>query len=360
MPNRTILIHAGLAKAGSTTIQTFLSDNEDRLRSLGVHYPSIGRPGKAHQQIAREIGEGGNFDPRHGTYAQLVEEWRSVGEGTLVISSEFLEEAEEHQIARFKELATGPDDRLQALLVLRNVSDLVTSGYAQRIKHGRKAFDFDQFFDASMAGARTQHFETIGRWAGQFGWENVQLRVLDRQHLVNGDLLDDLLTLLDVDEAEWPGLPRPGTVNAAPGWQTLEAIRAIFSGEHGLPRDHPLADAADQPVGKRKVIGREAARITERLGWSSERGHYLTLDQAQRCHEIQVANVTALNERLPTPLPMPTAPTADTFTAREFLPDASHLPAEQLRELYDELAASERRGGDRGEKAGRKKMKASR
>lgn len=360
MEQRTILIHAGLAKAGSTAIQTFLSDNEDKLRRFGIHYPVAGRPNKAHQQIAREICEAGNFNASFGTFSQLVDYWRPVSDGTLIISSEFLEEAQEHQIARFKELATNEGDKLQALIILRSVADIMTSGYAQRIKHARRAYDFDEFFNAHINESRIQHFQTVARWASQFGWENIHLRILDSRYLVNGDVIDDLLTLIGVDPGEIAEFSRPGMVNTAPGWMALEAIRALYAGTHGLPGDHPLADVSNHSVLQRKAVGREAARIAERLGWSSERGNYLTLEQARQCHEIQAANVRALNERLSAPLPVPPEPTASSFTAREFLPDASHIPPRQLRQLYDELGAAQRRSGARGGKSGGKKNKTSR
>lgn len=249
-------------------------------------------------------------------------------------------------------MSLDPRDKLYFLFILRNLVDLAPSGYAQRIKHGRKTFDFDSFFKKQMSQQNVQHFEVITRWATVLGWDNLVLRVLDSRYLVNGDVIDDLLALVDIDHAgsKSANFTRPGMVNVAPGWKTVEAVRGLYGGKHALPESHPLAGASQHSVAYRKIIGQEAARIGQGFGWNSDRGRYLTLEQAQQCHEVDMTNLRALNEKIPTPLPLPPAPTAQTFSAREFLPSAEHIPAQQLRQMYDELGEFHRKssGGAKG------------
>ena len=93
-----IVIHVGLKKSGSASLQTFLDANADRLRSLSIHYPKIGRMARiAHHNLAHEIRGPRRFDPQLGTLAECAQEWRSCGHRTMVLSSETFEEAETSQ-----------------------------------------------------------------------------------------------------------------------------------------------------------------------------------------------------------------------------------------------------------------------
>ena len=50
-----IVIHIGLKKSGSSSIQAFLKANEDALQGLSVDYPPTGRAARAHHNLALDI-----------------------------------------------------------------------------------------------------------------------------------------------------------------------------------------------------------------------------------------------------------------------------------------------------------------
>ena len=66
-------------------------------------------------------------------------------------------------------------------------------------------------------------------------------------------------------------------------------------------------------------------------------GRYLTRAQAQLSLDTYVGAIAALNRRLSEKLPPPPGLEARGFVEREFLPDATHIPTDELRAFYDDL-----------------------
>jgi hypothetical protein len=63
----------------------------------------------------------------------------------------------------------------------------------------------------------------------------------------------------------------------------------------------------------------------------------MTRDQAQRCYEIYRRCVIKLNQHLRDKLPLPLDLDERGFRGREFMPDISRIPRQELGEFYDDL-----------------------
>lgn len=351
-----IVIHIGLMKAGSTSIQGFLRANHESLRSLSIDYPKIGRAGKpAHHNFAAEIAGRQFFHPEAGTLAELCEYWRTAPAGTLVLSSEYFAEADVDQIAGLRQilLSARESEEFRIVLVLRDLLDLIPSFYAQNVKFGKHTHDFDRFFGRIMRERQVDHFAMATRWADVFGWESLQLRLLDRKYLLNGDLLDDFMAICGVNgsgEAS-PHFRRPKNRNISPGWKVLEAVRALFANRPGLPAERPATEKMT-PKEKRD-LGLYAIRAGKLRGWNDDKGNYLTASQAAQCVEMYSTGVQAINGRIREPLPLPPSLESRNFNARGFLPDIDLIPADELRAFYAEVAATA--GGPPGPRRQRRK-----
>ncbi len=228
-----------------------------------MDYPRVGgaKPHSNHVNIAAEIRGRRNFDPGAGTLEEIAARRRNyirrahpraLGRGPRGM-----------QPGRGRSPPGGPEARWRGsprrALILRDLIDLVPSSYAQMVKTGRKTHDFDLFFIRRLRERRMNYAETAGRWAEVFGWEALRVRLLDRVHLLNGDLIDDFLAILDVDPAsrEARGLKRPARANVTPGWRVVEALRALYAGQADLEPETP--------------VGRRRAARTRRRGesWAS-------------------------------------------------------------------------------------------
>lgn len=363
-----IFIHIGLSKAGSATIQTFLDTHESALRELSVDYPRLGRLNRnAHHNFANELkGRSDRFNPLSGSVSELADYLREARHRTTVLSSEGFWTCSAQAVRRFAASLAGVNAPIRIILVIRDMVDIAPSTYAQEVRHGIRTFDFDSFFGQKQAHDRFNAFEAAKRWADAFGWEALVVRVLDPAMLLGGDLITDFLGQIGLDP-ESPlisNLPRRPRVNVSAGWKTLEAVRALFSGRSGLDEDHPLARlvAADLPDFRKKRIGVAAEAVGGELGWNLDRGRYLTLAQARWLYGAYLGVLDALNARLPCELPPPTSLEARRFIAREFMPDAGHIPAAALSDFYDRVATqveTEARRAQMAKKAAKKAAEAA-
>ncbi len=261
----------------------------------------------------------------------------------LVLSSEMFEGCSTPQIAKLKAGLDGAPGRQRVILIIRDIIDILPSSYAQKIKLGGHDYDFDSFFEARIAEPRTNAFLTARRWAEVFGWGALRVRLLDPRHLVNGELIDDFLTVLgfDPDSPEMRGLSRPGKINVSPGWRVLEAVRGFVMGRHGLPEDHPMRrinvrriapDTLDLSV-HRKRFGAITFQVGEEMGWNADRGLYLTGEQARRCLDLYRRTIDQFNTVLTKPLPAPNTLEERGFTPRSWLPDIERIDPRGIARL---------------------------
>ena len=338
--DRLIVIHAGLRKSGSTSIQNFMAANAGLLRRHGVDYPEAGRVGrKSHLNLGSELRGRKNFDPNGGRISDVADHWRRSAAHTLVISSETFEECDTDQASRLGREIQAGHERFRVVLVLRDLISLMPSSYAEMVKVGLKTHDFDAFFEKRIGERRVNYFQTAERWADAFGWDALRVRLLDSRFLKNGDLETDFLSMigLDLTPEQMAELKRPAPSNVAPGWRVVEAVRALYDGGVELPAGHPLAGWEGQTRSERKKVGDRAAEVGEAAGWNADRGLYMRRDQAQLCLDIHREAIAELNSRLPEALPEPLDLDQRGFRERKFLPDASHIPPRLLRAFIDEV-----------------------
>ena len=341
-----IVIHIGLAKSGSTSIQIFLTRNEGDLRRLSIDFPRVGRMTRTqHVNIAHELnGEKDKFAQNIGGVADLRKYIQRCPEDAVVLSSEALEWAPEEGIRYLREQFSGLGRDFRIVVYIRALEKLMPSSYAQKIRHGFNIHDFDKFFEARMRDRRTNYFESIRRWAAVFGWETLRVRILDAQYLLNGDLIDDFLDAAGVDPTQprLGGLPRPGRVNEASGWKVLEAIRGFYVRPDLLGDTHPLSVFLPRAVRKfdRECIERAGRDAGERCGWMADKGTYLTRAQGQRCLDIYARAIDDLNRHLPSRLPEPDGLDAGGFIERAFLPELARIDAGELSAFFDQVGVN--------------------
>jgi hypothetical protein len=348
-----IVIHAGLKKAGSATIQSFASANERVLRERGVDFSPVGRalhPNNSgdqqngHHLIAHALLGAAKSHGTAGILADLAAHRRRSGAHTTILSSEMLEGCKAEEIVPLHAALADDDVDFKIIFYLRNYVDLIQSSYAQKVKYGKDTYDFDQFYTWRIVHERANYFNTVNNWARLFGWRRMHVRLLEPRSLLNGDLIDDFLDAASIDIRQgWvQTLARPGVVNVAPGWRVLEATRAIFNGRHGLAQDQPLPKLAalDPSLRVRKRLAKLAAKEGERLGWHTDKGRYLTREQAQACLRAFKESIAALNTALPEKLPRALSLPERGFEPRKFMPEAACIPPAELRDFYEGLTTA--------------------
>jgi hypothetical protein len=198
LPIGARLVHIGLPKTGSTSLQTAFDSLRPTLREHGVVYPETGKALNHHKGASWLIGAPLTYradpTPREAEWEPMREELRRAGDGRGVLSYEMLCIAEPAGIERVRD-ELGPNTH--AVLVMRNFGEFVASYWQESIKRGIDASLDDWVRDAveapdapgnSGSFSCPQVIAAIERWTAVLGPENVTIVVLD-----SGSLLFDAI-----------------------------------------------------------------------------------------------------------------------------------------------------------------------
>lgn len=266
-PARSALVHVGLNKAGSTSIQGWLALNGPALAAQGVHHDDLG--GTAGPALGVPLGLPflalDSADPawlpapRHAaryaiaTRADLAARVRDFERrldaslppsGTWVASSEFVA-----GLLRTAPAIGALDRALRArfasvryLLYLRDPLDWLVSLWNQAVQGGSA-----QPLDAFLRAAARRDLDGIVRpWEAAVG-DRLLLRLLQPDALVGGDLLADLAQALGADLAR---TRRPPRLNEGLGRRRIRAMSLLNRAARALRLDPPrrLIERVTRPL----------------------------------------------------------------------------------------------------------------
>lgn len=150
---RTCIIHTGLHKTGSSSLQGFLHENQARLLRAGILFPKAGRymqrePSIQHQFLVRSITR--DRTNLHGDRPEreLEAELAATAHETLIVSAEYIS---------FKLFGEGDFSlpawfadrgyRVRLVTYVRPQAETVISKYTQRVKNMRSGESFAEFVD---------------------------------------------------------------------------------------------------------------------------------------------------------------------------------------------------------------------
>jgi hypothetical protein len=140
MNGRLCYIHVGTHKTGTTSIQAFLRDNDERFGAHGVLIPRAGRGEDAagHHNLTQELLTGNGFIAERGGLAEVAEELRRSDKPRACISSEDFS-----LVSRSPEALHALRDAIQAagfipviVVYLRPQVSYCISIYAEIVKNG--------------------------------------------------------------------------------------------------------------------------------------------------------------------------------------------------------------------------------
>lgn len=180
-----LVIHAGIHRTGTTSLQGFLADNREVLLRHGVTYPGEGRN---HQPLAWSLKQG------RGKAAD-VEDAAGTG-GTVVLSAE---DFCIHTDMRWLKELSGRHD-IRVVFYLRRQDHWIMSWYNQHVK-----WPFDR---RKCRMGKAEFLDTIGdfhwldyavlldRWGEVLGAENVSAAVVEPGQVEN--VIEDFITRLGI------------------------------------------------------------------------------------------------------------------------------------------------------------------
>jgi hypothetical protein len=245
LPEGSRLVHIGPHKTGTTALQAAFHLARARAEAQGVHYAGYGpQPVSA---VLAGIGRGGSRSrdtkpPSKRLWQLLVAEIRRAGDKRVLLSSEFLADAEPEAIARV--VADLDPARVHVVATLRPLARIIPSQWQQYVQN-RLTIPFEDWLDAILNQPRGtvtptfwqrhRHDELVARWADAVGPANVTVVALpgdDRETIFR--VFEELLGLASGTLA-----PDTAQANRSMTLAEIEVLRAFnvaYKGA-GLPRD---------------------------------------------------------------------------------------------------------------------------
>jgi hypothetical protein len=238
---RTVFLHIGTMKTGTTSLQEFLFNNEEFLRRNGFIYPQAGHlppnptipiEHMGHHRLSLSIQRRrGMID--EGCWGDLLQELARSDADAAIISSETFESCNENQVSKIYDYLNGYDVKI--VICLRNQFDYLVSCYKQfvrrhtdRDEEGRRARPrlYHSFRSYLPRGVQQANYAvTLGRWAAHFGKDNIRVIAYDRFKRGNS-LYDEFLRVVGVaEEGFTPNYPQ--VLNPSPTDPAIAAFRLL-------------------------------------------------------------------------------------------------------------------------------------
>jgi hypothetical protein len=189
---KTLTLHIGLPKTGTTYIQGWLQSNRAALAAAGTWVPS--RQIFAHRLAAEFINDakraarsdvvnirGAPFEAARNDLLRGLEDQRFQ---RAILSSEYFFEADPRQVASLGGLA--PDTQVRIIIYLRRQDRIIESGYNQEVK----AMGATSQIAAGAYQPKLDWLRLFESWAAVFGETNVALLNFDLASR-SGDVLGE-------------------------------------------------------------------------------------------------------------------------------------------------------------------------
>ena len=188
---KTIFLHIGYEKTGTTSIQAYLHNHGSALEQMGVLYPESGRHNIAHfglvdsllwetkQKHLEFIPESDHYDM--SVWTQLKEEIDKFSGDKVIISSEhFSSRLDQRGVKLLADQLKGVG-HLKILFYVRRQDTLVESHYSTMIRSGNSVSIDDVLTRARNKGRYFNYLELIRPWKEVFGLELIFIRPFDKQ-----------------------------------------------------------------------------------------------------------------------------------------------------------------------------------
>lgn len=244
-----LLLHIGMHKTSSTSLQRFFVRNRVVLGCMGIHYPKAfdanGKRLPKHNDLFHAISHEKDLGKPHpvlGSSAERVEMLaRQIEKGrTTVVSAEGLSGESPAFAKAFAPLRGRFDVRV--ICFIRRQDDWAKSFYKQMVqsREVRESRSFEEFIAAQSTREHLNYAQLLGWWADAFGDPAIRVEIYKPETRVLPGFL------------RAAGLPKSlallpfsgGIQNRSPVSGFVERLRAA----NEAPHERPLPNDADEDV----------------------------------------------------------------------------------------------------------------
>lgn len=200
--NRTVFLHIGVFKTGSSALQVFFAKNQDTLAKHGIDYPGLSELNPARRGlvtsgnapfIARSLmDEEKTFylaDPDGENLKAFRQQLQQAKTPNVLFSSEFFTYVPPAGFEKLKKIAESEGFTLKVLAYVREQSSYLESLYIQRVKRGGVQDLPEDYIDKIIEEEHhlfyASFFESVAQVVGQ---EHLSIRAFQRKSLFSNTL----------------------------------------------------------------------------------------------------------------------------------------------------------------------------
>ena len=245
---KTIYLHIGTPKTGSTALQHFLWDNKSILSNHNIEAinPFVEAWNLCCCYFRPKAWLSNPFKEDHSLKKNWLSNFKkdidASPHNNLIISQENFSHIKANNIIEFRDFFSGYETKV--ICYLRRQDLRLESAYQEAIKTvPGLSKTFEQWVNnAHFMESRLNYDAFISKWANAFGDSNVIIRPFERTQFTNGSIFDDFLSIMNIDINEMFVLPKPEQSNVAISQDFIEVIRLcnsipIFSVEEEQKKD---------------------------------------------------------------------------------------------------------------------------
>lgn len=234
MKKKRLYLHIGTHKTGSTTIQHWLRENSEKLKSEDYYYPMEGAyfyPPEASPSLLAHavLGNkpaylGQTVIDYDSCVADIKRDIEASTCSNIIISSEHFSNAFTYDaVKKVHDLFVDLFDSITVIIYLRRQDARIESSWAQAVKSSLSNLSFDDFYDQNLLNPKWDYFNLLKPWIDFFGEAAIKVRPFEKSQFLNGNLLHDFLSLIDLNIRPLVQDRR----NISPSAEFLEVIRCF-------------------------------------------------------------------------------------------------------------------------------------
>lgn len=246
---KTLYIHIGTPKTGTTSIQSFCVANTEKLESMGYAYPPCPHayPGVSVKRNNARFLVGTILDEKgeccekeeNKIFYEGMEKIKELFEShdRIILSDEAIwrtmDMRKKDLWKNLKQMGDEAGFQVKAIVYLRRQDKLICSLWNQKIKKVTGSLGeetFEEFLKRINADLRLDYYAKLERMAEVLGKENITVRRFEKENFLGGNIYADFLHTVDIDSMEGFVIPQMETNPGLYG-NTHEIKRAL----NGLP-----------------------------------------------------------------------------------------------------------------------------
>lgn len=214
---KTLYLHIGTPKTGTTSLQHFFRENQELLRIHGFDYPdfpykyrNINEVRNGHFLVGPMVDSEGNKNPEEDKriFREGMDRIRELFRkyDNLILSDEGiwtkinLNRSDVWDLLK-KESEDG-DYQIKVIVYLRRQDAYASSWWNQKVKIGRRrdsATSWEDFISREVADMGLDYYQALKKIGDTLGAENVIVRRFGRQYFKNHSIYEDFFEVLGLE-----------------------------------------------------------------------------------------------------------------------------------------------------------------